>query len=84
YSLDNQFKHEAQALQQVMVGPGATLDPVDAARLEAVNLLRRCIREILMRVLSDQCFADTLVDYQGMKSSYPVHVSARGGGVRTI
>lgn len=71
YQLHNDFKHEAQPLQQITT-PDGTLAESDRRRSESVSLLRKCVRELLLRAISDQTFAQILCDHNLMKEHYGV------------
>jgi hypothetical protein len=71
YDLHNDFKHEAQALQQV-VTPAGSLAPSDRRRLHAAALLRECVRELLLKALTERTFADTLCNHDLLKQHYGV------------
>jgi hypothetical protein len=71
YKLHNDFKHEGQALQQVRT-PDRSLVPSDGERLAAAQLLRKVVRELLLKALEDRQFADTLVDHTLMKQRFGV------------
>jgi hypothetical protein len=59
YSTCCDFKHAAQALQQVQTNTGRLM-PSDQVRLDATILLRRVVRELLLEALRDRSFADLL------------------------
>lgn len=69
------FKHEAQAMFQQKIGEDGTPAPSDQKRIDAVKLLRRAIRELLIRALRDRSFADILADKDLLKQHYPVYDS---------
>jgi len=67
------FKHAAQALLQVSPSINGILAPSDQKRLDAVILLRRAIRELLIRAIRDRSFADKLADPKLLRTAYPVY-----------
>jgi hypothetical protein len=66
------FKHAAQALYQQQISSNGTLAASDQARLNAVILLRRAIRELVVRALRDRSFADELADTNLLRKKYKV------------
>ena len=71
YSLNNHFKHGPDPSGKFTLGSNQQ----DVIRLTA--LLRRCIRELLLRALANRSFADILVDYDLMRKHYGVQVGKK-------
>lgn len=67
------FKHAAQAILQQKSSASGTIVPGDQRRIDAVILLRRAIRDLLIRALRDRSFADVLADPKLLKQKYPVY-----------
>lgn len=66
------FKHAAKGLEQQKRSKSGELAPNDQKRLDAVILLRRAVRDLLIRALRDRSFADTLADPKLLKQKYKV------------
>lgn len=81
YDLCCDFKHEAQALQQLSLTSGGQLDSSDQKRLNAASQLQNCVREILLRAFADRSFAQTIADVDELMRIYPV-LDRNGGRVR--
>jgi hypothetical protein len=67
------FKHAAQALMQQKTSSIGALAASDQKRLDAVILLRRAIRDILIKALRDRSFADVLADPKLLRQKYKVY-----------
>jgi hypothetical protein len=65
------FKHAAQALQQIQTNSGR-LAPRDQLRLDAARLLRQVVRTLLLEALRNRAFADELADPAVLGSTYQV------------
>ena len=66
------FKHEAQAMIQHKPVSTGMFKPSDQRRVDAVKLLRRAIRDLLIRAFRDRSFADVLSNPQLLRHTYPV------------
>ncbi len=73
YTLCAGFKHSAEAMLQQSVSASGIYAPSDQRRVDAVKLLRRAIRDLLIRALRDRSFADLLADKTLLKQAYPVY-----------
>ncbi len=67
------FKHAAQAILQQKSSASGVIAPSDQKRIDAVILLRRAIRDLLIRALRDRSFADILADPKLLRQKYPVY-----------
>lgn len=67
------FKHAAQATRQQKTSASGVIAPSDQKRIDAIILLRRAIRDLLLRALFDRSFADTLIDPKVLRQKYPVY-----------
>ncbi len=73
YALCCGFKHAAEAILQHTTSVGKTLAKPDQRRVNAVILLRRAIRDLLIRALRDRSFADLLCDRNLLNQRYQVY-----------
>jgi hypothetical protein len=73
YELCAGFKHSAEAMLQQPVSASGMFSPNDEKRVEAVKLLRRAIRDLLIRALKDRSFADLLADKMLLSQTHPVY-----------
>lgn len=73
YELCAGFKHSAEAMLQQSPSASGMYAPSDQRRVDAVKLLRRAIRDLLIRALKDRSFADLLADRTLLKQAYPVY-----------
>jgi hypothetical protein len=80
YDLCCDFKHEAQALQQLSLTSEGQLAPSDQERLNAASKLQNCVREILLKSFDDRSFAETIADVDELRRIYPV-LDRNGGRV---
>jgi hypothetical protein len=73
YELCGNFKHAAEAMLQQPSSASGALALSDQKRVDAVILLRRAIRDLLIRALRDRSFACLLSDKELLKRKYPVY-----------
>jgi hypothetical protein len=73
YELCGSFKHAAEAMLQQPSSAGGEVAESDQRRINAVRLLRRAIRDLLIRALRDQSFAKLLADKNLLRKNYPVY-----------
>jgi hypothetical protein len=66
------FKHAAQATRQQKTSASGVIAQA-IKRIDAIILLRRAIRDLLLRALFDRSFADTLIDPKVLRQKYPVY-----------
>lgn len=67
------FKHSAEAMLQDKQSSSGVFTAADQRRVDAVKLLRRAVRELLVKVLRDRAFANILADPNLLRQNYPVY-----------
>lgn len=77
YLLCCEFKHTAAKWLQNSQHPYQILSPKDQSRKDTVSLLRKTIREILIKAIRNNKFAKTLADPKLLKQTYKVYDSRK-------
>ncbi len=72
YELCGNVKHEAQAMLQQKPTSSGELSPSDLRRINAVVLLQKAVRYLLVESLRNITFANVLADENALKLKYPV------------